>query len=121
MTRVNLMLAIALLLSSLYLVRVSYDERRLYAALDRAQSQQRQLETEYGRLQAELQTQSTPTRIDKTARDKLRMVPATPAIVTTVTLSDASASGLGAEGASTTSPAPSAASESAATASQRQP
>ena len=72
MTRLNLLLLLALLASSVYLVRVSYDERRLYAALDRARTEQRQLETEHGRLQAEQQAQATPARIDKTARDKLR-------------------------------------------------
>jgi cell division protein FtsL len=34
-TRVNLLLLLALLLSSLYLVRVSYESRRLFAELDR--------------------------------------------------------------------------------------
>lgn len=90
MTRLNLLLLVVLLLSSLWLVRVSYDERRLYAALDRAHTEQRQLETEHGRLQAELQAQATPTRIDKTARDKLRMLPATPAIVQKVDVSPSS-------------------------------
>ena len=93
MTRLNLVLLVALLISSLYLVRVSYDERRLYAALDRARTEQRQLETEYGRLQAEQQAQAAPTRIDKTARDKLQMVPATSAIMKQVVVSAAAASG----------------------------
>ena len=37
MTRINLLLLLALVLSSVYLVRVSYESRRLFAALDKAQ------------------------------------------------------------------------------------
>jgi cell division protein FtsL len=80
MTRFNFVLLLALLASSLYLVRVSYDARRLFAELDRAQVQARQLETEFGRLEAERQAQATPSRVEKAARDKLRMHTATPAI-----------------------------------------
>ena len=98
MTRLNLILLVALLLSSVYLVRVSYDERRLFAALDRARTEQRQLETEHGRLQAEQQAQATPTRIDKTAREKLRMVPVTSAIVQQVVVSAAGPSGTAGQG-----------------------
>lgn len=86
MTRLNLLLLVVLLASSVYLVRVSYDAHHLYGELDRARSQQRQFETEYGRLQAERQTQAAPARVEKTARDKLRMVQATPAIMKRVTV-----------------------------------
>jgi cell division protein FtsL len=80
MTRLNLVLLLVLLGSSLYLVRVAYDARRLFAELDRAQVQARQLDTELGRLEAERQAQATPSRVEKSARDKLRMHSATPAI-----------------------------------------
>lgn len=85
-TRLNVLLLVILLLSSLYLVRVSYDAHHLYGELDRARTQQRQFETEYGRLQAERQAQAAPSRVEKTARDKLRMVQATPAIMMHVTM-----------------------------------
>lgn len=85
-TRFNLLLLVILLVSSVYLVRVSYDAHHLYGELDRARSQQRQFETEHGRLQAERQTQAAPARVEKTARDRLRMVQATPAIMKQVTL-----------------------------------
>jgi cell division protein FtsL len=52
MTRMNVILFAALLLSSLYLVRVSYDSRRLFAELDRAQSEERALAIEFERLKA---------------------------------------------------------------------
>ena len=80
MTRLNALLLLVLMISSLYLVRVSYESRRLYAGIDRAQNQSRQLETEYGRLQTERQAQATPSRVEMVAREKLAMSIATPAI-----------------------------------------
>jgi cell division protein FtsL len=89
MTRVNVVLLIMLLASSLYLVRVSYDARRLFAELDRAQGEERQLDTEFERLKAEKQSQATPLRVEKAAREKLAMRSATPAITQYVTYSKA--------------------------------
>lgn len=80
MTRLNVILVIALLLSSLYLVRVSYDSRRLFAELDKAQSEERALEHEHERLKAEARAQATPLRVEKTARERLSMRNATPAV-----------------------------------------
>jgi cell division protein FtsL len=89
MTRVNVVLLIMLLASSIYLVRVSYDARRLFAELDKAQDEERQLDTEFGRLRTEKQSQATPLRVEKTAREKLAMRTATPAITQYVTYSKA--------------------------------
>ncbi len=85
MTRINLLLLVILLVSSVYLVRVSYDSRRLFTELDRAQSEERRLDTEHERLKAEQQSQATPLRVEKAARDKLGMRTATPAITQYVT------------------------------------
>jgi cell division protein FtsL len=79
-TRVNLLLLAALLASCLYLVRTAYESRRLFHALDRARAEHAQLETEFKRLDAERQAQATHLRVDKVARDKLRMRTATPAV-----------------------------------------
>ena len=87
MTRVNVVLLVMLLSSGLYLVRVSYDARRLFAELDRAQTEERQLDTEFERLKAEKQSQATPLRVEKTAREKLGMRTASPAITQYVTFS----------------------------------
>ena len=89
MTRINIVLLIMLLASSIYLVRVSYDARRLFAELDRAQTEERQLDTEFERLKTEKQSQATPLRVEKTAREKLAMRTATPAITQYVTYSKA--------------------------------
>jgi cell division protein FtsL len=94
MTRVNVVLLIMLLASGLYLVRVSYDARRLFAELDRAQTEERQLDTEFERLKAEKQSQATPLRVEKTAREKLGMRTASPAITQYVTHSRNPASGV---------------------------
>jgi cell division protein FtsL len=89
MTRINVVLLVMLLASGLYLVRVSYDARRLFTELDRAQGEERQLDTEFERLKAEKQAQATPLRVEKTAREKLGMRTATPAITQYVTLAKA--------------------------------
>ena len=89
MSRVNVLLLIALLVSSVYLVRVSYDTRRLFTELDRAQNDERLLDSEYERLKAEKQAQATPLRVEKTARDKLAMRIATPAVTQYVTYAHA--------------------------------
>jgi cell division protein FtsL len=80
MTRINVVLLLVLLASSVYLVRLSYDGRRLFTELDRAQAEARQLETDFERLQAERQAQATPLRVEKAAREKLGMRSATPAV-----------------------------------------
>ena len=79
MTRLNVMLLIALIASALYLVRVSYESRRLFAELDKAQGEERALDTDSERLKTELRSQATPLRVERTARDRLAMRAATPA------------------------------------------
>jgi cell division protein FtsL len=80
MTRLNVLLMLALVLSSIYLVRVSYDARRLFAELDRAQNEERALESEHERLKTDKQAQATPLRVERVARDRLAMRSATPAV-----------------------------------------
>ena len=94
MTRLNLLLLVALLLSSVYLVRVSYDARRLFSELDRAQAEERLLEHEHDKLKSEKQSQATPLRVERTARDRLAMRNATPAVTQYVGYVPAAASGV---------------------------
>ena len=91
MTRVNILLLVALLVSSVYLVRVSYESRRLFAALDKAQSEERALDNDNERLKTELRSQATPLRVERTARDRLSMRTATPAVTQYVELPTAAA------------------------------
>lgn len=86
MTRLNLLLLLAVVASSLYLVRVQYESRRLYAEIEKAQNEFRRLEIEHERLQVEKRAQATPARVEKLAREQLQMRSATPAITQYVTL-----------------------------------
>jgi cell division protein FtsL len=85
-TRVNLFLLVAVLASALYLVRVQYESRRLYAEIEKAQAESRRLEVENHRLEVEKRAQATPLRVEKVAREQLQMRGATPAITQYVTL-----------------------------------
>ena len=84
--RLNLFLLVVVIASSLYLVRVQYESRRLYAEIERAQNEYRKLEIEHERLQVEKRGQATAGRVERIARDQLHMRPATPAITQYVTL-----------------------------------
>jgi len=79
-TRLNLVLLLAVVASSLYLVRVQYESRRLYAEIEKAQGEARRLEVDHERLQVEKHAQSTPARVERLAREQLQMRSATPAI-----------------------------------------
>jgi cell division protein FtsL len=85
MARLNLVLAIVLIISGLYLVRVSYESRRLFAEIENAHGAERQLESDRRRLEAERQAQATHLRVERTARERLAMRAATPANTTYVT------------------------------------
>ncbi len=80
MTRLNLVLLVAVMASAMYLVRTQYESRRLFTALDRATAQAHRLDVELDRLQVERRAQATPLRVEKLAKDQLQMRTATPAI-----------------------------------------
>ena len=73
MVRLNLMLLCALIVCALSLVTSRHDARRLFVELEREQARARQLETEYGQLQLEQSTWGMPARVEKIARENLRM------------------------------------------------
>ena len=79
MVRLNLLLAVVLIVSGLYLVKISYESRRLFAEIDNAHVAERQLESDRRRLEAERQGQATHLRVENVARNKLGMRAATPA------------------------------------------
>ena len=79
-TKLNVILAVLLILSCLALVKSAYEGRRVFAALDQAQREQRELESEFKRLDAERQAQAAPRLVEKVAREKLLMRTATPAV-----------------------------------------
>jgi cell division protein FtsL len=79
-TRLNLVLLIAVLFSALYLVRTQYESRRLYVELEKTAALSRKLESDKDRLQVEKRAQATPLRVEKISKERLQMRTATPAI-----------------------------------------
>ena len=73
MTRVNVVLLIILVACALSLVTSRHQARRLFVALEHEQMQGRALETEYGQLQLEQSTWGMPARVEKIAREQLKM------------------------------------------------
>ena len=80
MTRRNALLLAGLIGSSLWLVHVSYQSRRLFADLEHERVAAQQLTAEFERLQVERRAQATHLRVEKLAREQLRMRNATPGV-----------------------------------------
>ena len=91
MTRLNLVLLLAVLVSALYLVRTQYESRSLTTDLDKATSEARKLETDLERLQVEKRAQATSLRVEKLAKEQLQMRTASPAITQYVSVKAAGA------------------------------
>jgi len=73
MTRVNLLLLAVLIVCALSLVTSRNQARRAFVELERAQGEARAYETEFGQLQLEQSTWGMPGRVEKIAREQLRM------------------------------------------------
>lgn len=93
MTRLNVVLLLAVLASAIYLVHTQYESRRLFTELDRAQTEARRLDADYQRLQAERHAQATNLRVEQVARERLRMRAITPAITQPVDVAAPHAAG----------------------------
>ena len=86
MTRLNLLLLLALVVSAVYLVQTSYESRRLSAALERERNLAQQLAVEAEGLDVARRAQATSLRVEREAREQLRMRGATPAVTEYVQL-----------------------------------
>lgn len=73
MVRFNIFLLIAAVVCSLSVVTSQHKARKLFQSLENEQERAKQLEIEYGQLQLELSTWATSPRIEKIAREKLKM------------------------------------------------
>ncbi len=93
MTRLSVLLLVALVVSGLFLVRTSYESRRLFAEIERAKAEEAQLAADAKRLDAERRTEATHLKVERTAREKLAMKFATPDATVYVTDSRASEAG----------------------------
>lgn len=80
MTRLNIVLLMAVVASAMYLVRTQYESRRLFVELERASAEARKIELENERLAVQRRAQATPLRVEKLAKERLAMRTATPAI-----------------------------------------
>ena len=80
MTRLNLVLLLAVLFSALYLVHTQYESRRLFVELEKTAALSRQLEADKEWLQVDKRAQATPLRVEQISRERLQMRTATPAI-----------------------------------------
>ncbi|PUE11597.1 cell division protein FtsL [Limnohabitans sp. T6-5] len=96
MTRLNVLLLLAVVFSAMALVHSHYESRQLFMALDSARKEAKRLEVEQDRLQVERRAQATPLRVEQLARQKLQMREATPAITQYVTAAEWSPSAKGA-------------------------
>jgi cell division protein FtsL len=89
MTRLNIVLLMAVMASALYLVYTQYESRRLFVEIDKAIAESRRLEMEGDRLEVEKRAQATPLRIERIAREQLKMRSASPAITQYVSIAGA--------------------------------
>lgn len=80
MIRINVILLTAVLATMLYVVKVQYESRQLFVAIEKATLEVRKLELIHSALQVEIRAQATPLIIEKLAKEKLQMHSATPAV-----------------------------------------
>ena len=73
MVRLNLLLLALLVLCALSLVTSRHQARKLYVELERERSKAHSYETEFGQLQLEQSTWAMPVRVEKIARESLKM------------------------------------------------
>jgi cell division protein FtsL len=71
--KLNLVLLAALVACALSLVTSRHQARKLFVELEREQTLARAYDVEYGQLQLEQSTWATPARIEKIAREQLKM------------------------------------------------
>jgi cell division protein FtsL len=72
-TRLNLFLLALAVVCALSLVTSRHQARKLFVELEHEQGQARGYDVEYGQLQLEQSTWAAPGRIEKIAREQLRM------------------------------------------------
>ncbi|MGN6651661.1 cell division protein FtsL [Trinickia sp.] len=76
MSRLNIFLLIVVLGCALSVVNATNQQRQLFVQLERAQSQEHQLQQDYAQLQYQQSALSKTSRIEQLATDTLKMQPA---------------------------------------------
>ena len=74
MLRFNVILLLVVVFCALGVVTSQHRARKLFQALEAEQERARQLDVEYGQLQLEMSTWANHPRIEKIARERLRML-----------------------------------------------
>ena len=74
MMRADAVLVALVVASALGVVAAQHQSRRLYAEYEREQARAQALEVEWGQLQLEQSTWATHGRVERLARDELRMI-----------------------------------------------
>ena len=87
MTRLSVLLLLAVVASAMVLVHSQYESRRLFMALEAEGKESKRLEVEHERLQVERRAQATPLRVEQIARQQLQMRMVSPGITQYVHLS----------------------------------
>jgi cell division protein FtsL len=77
MNRLNIFLLIVVMGCALSVVNATNQQRQFFIQLQRAQSQERQLQQDYSQLQYQQSALSKTSRIEQIATDSLKMQPAT--------------------------------------------
>lgn len=90
MLRLNLLLLIVAVICALSVVTSQHKARRLFQSLESEQERADHLDVEFDQLQLELSTWATSPRIEKIARDKLKMRTPEPAKVVVVSPAEVS-------------------------------
>jgi len=78
MTRASLFLAAFLMGAALALVTARFQARELFMTLERMRNQARELDADWRQLQWERAQETRHARIDRVARQTLKMAPRTP-------------------------------------------
>jgi len=80
MSRLSVLLLLAVVVSALALVHSQYESRRLFMALEVENKEAARLDIEQDRLQVERRAQATPLRVEQIARQQLQMRMVNPGI-----------------------------------------
>ncbi|WP_019936841.1 cell division protein FtsL [Bordetella sp. FB-8] len=78
MGRLSFVMAVVLMASAVSLVTSRYQARQLFIELDRSQSQMHQLDNAWRQLQLDRAELARNARVDRTARDVLKMISISP-------------------------------------------
>ncbi len=73
MIRLNLLLLLLVVICAIGVITSQHKARKMFQALEAEQERAKSLDVEYGQLQIELSTWATQPRIEKVARERLKM------------------------------------------------